>query len=249
MPTVTLDFRKAPPATGGGRQDYIKPGTYRMKVVKYDDKDSKGGKTMYAFTMQVSRGEERGKKITEYFPMPKTAKESLFPVQKLHAFMIAAGAKPPSDKPFKIDLAKFVGKELAVDIGDERQESNTNADGQTFAARTVSRIFDYIDPREAAKGRADDDDDEEDEEDFDDEDDELDDDDEDSLDAEEEDDEDDFPFDDDEEEEEPEPAPRRRGRPAAAATATQERPRPSRVARGNSGKNGGTAATRRTSRQ
>ena len=229
MPTVTLDFRKAPPAQAGGRQDYIKPGVHKFKIVKYDDTDSKSGKTMHAFTIQITRGEEKGKKLTEYFPMPKSARDSLFPLQKLHAFMIAAGAKPPRDKTFKIDLAKFVGKELSGEVGDERQEASTGANGQTFPARTVSRVFDYIDPKELSQQDADEDDDDEneDEEDEDeDEDEDLDEDEEDEEDEDELDDEDDFPFDDDEdeeeEEEEEESAPKRRGRPAAVATGTRK---------------------------
>ena len=223
MPTVTLDFRKAPPAQAGGRQDYIKPGVHRFKVVKYDDTDSKSGKTMHTFTIQITRGEEKGKKLTEYFPMPKGARDSLFPLQKLHAFLIAAGAKNTVGKQVKIDLSRLVGKELSGEVGDERQEASTGANGQTFPARTVSRVFDYIDPKELSQQDADEDD--EDEEDEDDEDDEdLDEDEEDEEDEDELDDEDDFPFDDDddEEEEEEEPAPRRRGRPAAVATGTRK---------------------------
>ena len=218
MPTVTLDFRKAPPAQAGGRQDYIKPGVHKFKIVKYDDTDSKSGKTMHAFTIQITRGEEKGKKLTEYFPMPKSARDSLFPLQKLHAFMIAAGAKPPRDKTFKIDLAKFVGKELSGEVGDERQEASTGANGQTFPARTVSRVFDYIDPKELAKQDADEEDDEEyeDEDEEDEEEEESEEDEDEETEDELDDDEDDFPFDDDdEEEEEEESAPKRRGRPAA----------------------------------
>lgn len=206
MAVQSFDFRQAPPAEGGARNDYIAPGVHRFKVIKYDPSDSKSGKVMHAYTLEVigGRDPEVGKRITDYFPLPDLKadpKASLFPLRRLHAFFIAAGAKNTLGKVIKIDPARFIGRQIEADVFDERQEASTAPDGRTFPARTQTRIGAYIDPN---KEDEDEDEDEEDEED---------------ENTDELDDEGDEDDEEDEDEPEPEPAPRRSR--AASATATR----------------------------
>lgn len=214
MSVHSFDFRKAPPAEGGTRDDYITPGTHRFKVTKYSDADSAGGKEMHTYTLEVvgTRDPDTGKRITDRFALPNLKtdpKASLFPLQRLHAFFIAAGAKNTLGKQIKIDPARFVGRQIEAEVYDERQEARTvpGTGGQparTFEARTVSRIGDFIDPNKKEDEDEDEDDEDEEDEDTDELDDESDEDDE----------------EDDEDEPEPEPAPRR-SRATSTATATR----------------------------
>lgn len=219
MAVYSFDFRKAKPATGGARRDYIKPGKYKLRVKAYSDKASGNGKEMHTFTFSVlTKGEEANKEIIDRFAMPKTARDSQFPVERLLAFFLAAGAKNAVGKQIKLDPARLVGKDFEAEIADQREEART-VDGTTYPARTVSAINRYI-----FDGDEDEPEDEEDEEEEDDEEEDEDEDDE-EEDEEEEDDEDEDEDEDeeeDEEEEEPEPAPkpRRSSRASSAATAS-----------------------------
>lgn len=207
MPKYKFDFRKAPPAKPGQRQDYIKPGVYKWKITAYDDKDSNSGKQMHTFTLEVTtKGDMQGKKAIDRFAMPKTAKDSQFPLQRFHALLLSAGAKVNSSKPIELDPAKLVGKSVTAEVIDEIQEERKDGD-RTFPRRTVSRIADYI--FESDDDEEDEDDDDEDEED---EEEEEDEDEEDEEDDDEEEDED-----EDEEEEEVKPA-KGKGKTSARAS-------------------------------
>lgn len=214
MAKYAFDPKKDPPSSGS-RQDYITPGQHPVKIVKYSDAPSNAGNPMHSFTFEVVKGDQKGKKISDWFVMPKKRTDSRVPLARLNQLIVAAAQVKTART---IDLAKLSGKTLIIDVGDVRQEAQKGADGREYPARTVSRIAEYIDPRKAS---APDDDDEEDEEEDEDEEDE---------DEEDEEDEDEEAEDEDEDEdEEEEPAPRRgRGRPrttAAAATAVAARPR------------------------
>lgn len=214
MAVHTFDLSKVEAASGGSRRDYIKPGTYTFEIVKYDDKDSKAGNVMHTFTYAVaSRGDEKGKKITDYMAMPKSAKDSDYGKAKLKALLIACGVKIPSG-PFKFDPARLVKKQVVIEIVDKREDAQT-VNGRTYPARTISDINEYLTPEEARRrARAVRDDDEE-EDDLDDE----------ELDEEEDDEEPDDDEEDveDDEDEEDEPAPARRRGATATATRTGTR--------------------------
>lgn len=198
MPKVTFDFRKTKPATGGGRQDYIKPGKYKFKVVNYDPKPSKAGKAMHTYTSEVMTGPEAGKKIVDRFPMPRPG-ENMFPMEKLLAFFEACGAKA-TGKRVEVDPAAFKSKMFVAEVGDVTQPARTE-NGTSYPARLSSDINKYIIP-----GVNDDEDDEDvDDEDDDDEEDEDEDEEEDEEDDEDDEDEDDEEEDEDEEDEEPAP--------------------------------------------
>lgn len=215
MAVHTFDLSKVEAASGGSRRDYIKPGTYTFEIVKYDDKDSKAGNVMHTFTYAVaSRGDEKGKKITDYMAMPKSAKDSDYGKAKLKALLIACGVKIPSG-PFKFDPARLVKKQVVIEIVDKREDAQT-VNGRTYPARTISDINEYLTPEEARRrARAVRDDDDEEEDDLDDE----------ELDEEEDDEEPDDDEEDveDDEDEEDEPAPARRRGATATATRTGTR--------------------------
>jgi hypothetical protein len=217
---ITIDTKKVQPAHSGARRDYIKPGTYQFKVVDYSDKNSAAGKVMHAFTSEViSKGEMAGKKITDRFAMPKSSKESQFPVERLLAFLYACGAKKGG--VINAEGSKLVGRSFVAEVYDQQEEARTDDSGRTYPARTVSALA-YPDPSKVEDDDDDEDDDDEAEEDEDEDEEEDDEEDEDEdEDEDDEDDNDDEDEDEDEEEEEPEPVAKKRGRPAKAAVATR----------------------------
>lgn len=207
MAKYQFDPKKDPPSSGS-RQDYITPGRHPVRITKYSDNPSNAGNPMHAFTFEVRRGDQKGKKISDWFVMPKKRSDSRVPLARLNQLIVAA-AQLKGNTARSIELSKLVGKDLLVDIGDVRQEAQKGADGREYPARTISRIAEYIDPN----AKSDDDEDDEDEED-------PDEDEEDEEDEEEdEDDEDDEEDEEEDEDEEPAP-PARRGR-AATAVATR----------------------------
>ncbi len=215
-----FDFRKVKPAAAGQRRDYIKPGTYMFKVTNYSDKASAAGKEMHAFTSEVmTKGEMAGKKITDNFAMPKTSRESQFPVERLLAFFIACGSKKAQGNVMEFDPARLVGKTFLAEVFDKQEEASTR-DGKNYPARTVSSLQ-YGVEEEPDDEEEDEEEDEEDEEDED-EDDEEDEDEE----EEDEDDEDDGLIEDEEdEEEEPEPVKARKSSTSRSASKSKVKPK------------------------
>lgn len=226
MAVYKFDFRKAPPAQGGDRDDYLTPGRHRFKVTTYSDKESAGGKEMHTFTVVVQNGPDKGKRLTDRFAMPKARGDSLFPVQRLHAFFISCGMKNTLGKTVTLDPSKLIGREFSAEVGDERQEAKTVGD-RSFAARTVSRIIDYLPPKALEDQDDDEEGEDEDDEDIDDDEEE----DEEEEDDDETDDDDDEEEDEDDDEEEEEPAPRRRASSNSRSGRTAVAERPTKTAR------------------
>lgn len=212
MAVQTFPLKGIDPFSGGQFRQYIKPGIYKFTISKYNDDPSKSsGAKMHTFTFQVASGREKGKNITEYMVMPKTARDTKIGLQKIKAMLIAFGQD--ADREVKFDPARLVNKQLYLEIQDRLEEERTDGD-RTFPARTISAISNYLTEAQAAKllkTTRELDDDDEDDLDDDEEDEDLDDD----LDDDEEDEDE---LEDDDEEEEPAPAPRRRA-PAAKAVA------------------------------
>lgn len=236
MAVYSFDFRKTKPAAAGQRRDYIKPGTYTFRVSKYSDKPSAGGKEMHSFTSEVvTKGEMQGKKITDNFAMPKSSRDSQFPVERLLAFFIACGSKKAQGSVLKFDPGKLEGKTFMAEVYDKQEEASER-DGKKYPARTVSALQYGVE-------ESDDDDDDEDEEDEDEEDEEEDEDEEEEEDEDEEDDEDE---EEDEEEEEEEPAPVKSKKsktpakaPAKKATKTKAKAAPAKSSKKSSKSKGG----------
>lgn len=161
MPKVmNLDFRKAPPAQGGGT-DKIPPGRYFLTVsgVSEPGNQSQTGKPMPVVNFKVARGELTGRRLRDQFVFPKSAEDSLFGMQRFHAFLLCLGLAVPSDRPFKLDLEKIVGKTCWAEVADgELPARGSNP------ARTVSQVAEYVMPVAAQNGTsapaADDDEDE-----------------------------------------------------------------------------------------
>ena len=184
MAKYKYDVKKYPPAAASGRRDYIKPTQHRFKVANYADGKSTKGDPMHTFTFEVigNNDEEAGKKLTDYFTVPKSIPNdaAAYPLKRLNALIMATLS--PSEAQGLLEMRSLVGKTFVGDVADERQEESKR-DGKTYPARTVSRIVEFLNEKNL------------DDEDFDDDDD----DDEDDAD------EDDEDFDDDDDEDEPEP--------------------------------------------
>lgn len=217
--TMQLDFRKAPPSSGGGT-DKVPPGNYELVITKVSDPNAKSrsGKPMLTFNYKIARGPEAGKRLRDNFLLPASAEDNNFGLQKLHACLLSCNLPVPADKKFSIDLEKLVGKRLLVSVADGVLPGQ---DGKPD--RTVSQVDEYLMPR---KVEADDDDESDDDED------------EDEAPAakpkakakakkqpEPEPDEDDEEESEDDEDEEPEPAPKPKAKAKAKAEAPAEKPK------------------------
>lgn len=232
MAVYKFDFRKTQPASGSKRADYIKPGTYRFAVTDYDDKPSQGGKEMHTFTYQVvTKGNESGKQIIDRFAMPKSAKQSQFPKERLLSFFLACGSTKALGQLMNFDPATLVKakRQFDAEVVDSREEART-VDGTTYPARTVSSInryiFDSEDEDEDAEEDDEEEEDEEEEEEEDDEEEEEEEDDEDEEEDDEDEEDEDEEDEDEEEDEEPPPAKRRSSSKAAAAPAKTSKAKP-----------------------
>lgn len=136
---ITLDFRNAPPASGGGT-DHVAPGKYMVTIAKGERGTTAKGAPMVTLRYTIARGSETGKRLSDRFPFPLTAEDSNFGQQKLHAALLAAGIKVPTDKAFKLDIDKILGKQLAVEVGDNSYKDKNGNE------RINSQINDYILP-------------------------------------------------------------------------------------------------------
>ena len=170
MAKYPMDAKTYPPATAGVRQDYIAPGIQRLKVTDYSDSPSNAGKPMNTFTFEVMAGSEKGKKIKDYFVIPKkvTTRASGYPLQRLNALIIATVS--PKKQVVTVDLKGLVGKTCNAEIVDDRQEEQKR-DGQTYPARTASKIFAYLESASVEDNEEEDDDEDEEDDEEDDEDD------------------------------------------------------------------------------
>ena len=107
-----------------------------MKVVGFDEQKSKnGGKPMLKLTVELAAsGEHKGKRLVDYFVIDGATK---FPMQRLHAMLLAAGFVVKTAK-LAIDLDQVSGKAMRIETKDEVQQAT-----EQYAERTNSRIVAY----------------------------------------------------------------------------------------------------------
>ena len=139
MPSTVLDlnFDDAPPATGGGGfGDHVPPGPYHLLISKVGVIDTSTGKKMV--TIEALNSDK--KRITDNFTIPRAGTDdSKFPLQRLHALMIACGANDMTGKGTKpLDMAVLKGREFIGDVIDDIIPARDK-----YPEKTVSRLNSY----------------------------------------------------------------------------------------------------------
>ena len=203
---MKLDF------TGVESFERAPEGRHVCKIVSADLKQSQGGNDMIVVAFEVTKGEGKGARVYENYPLVETA------LWKLKGLLQAIGMK--ADGKVQLDLDKLIGKVCEVEVKYEEYEGKTRA-----------RVDSVYKLRAAASEDSDDDDDEDIEEEEDDEEDEEEEEEEEEKSAkkpvkkspdkkpakkpakqeeDDEDEDDDWDDDDDDDEEEEEPAPKKK---------------------------------------
>lgn len=222
---MKLDF------TGVESFERAPEGRHVCKIVSADLKQSQGGNDMIVVAFEVTKGDGKGARVYENYPLVETA------LWKLKGLLQAIGMK--ADGKVQLDLDKLIGKVCEVEVKHEEYEGKMRA-----------RVDSVYKLHAAASEDSDDDDDEDIEEEEDDEEDEEEEEEEEkpakkpakkspdkkpakkpakAEEDDEEDDEDDDWDDDDDEEEEEEPAPKKKvakkpAKPAAKKPAKKSEP-------------------------
>lgn len=206
-----IDFQKEEESAGGRTK--VKPGTYKVKIVgakiiKSAEKGTPGLQLTLAFMDGNLR--KRKKKLTETLWVSPKA------YSRFRTLMESLELKVPKGKlDLKKLIARIKGKELWVEVVDEKDKSGNYPDKSVVAFDGFMGLDDY-DPDDEDDDEDDDDEDEDEEDDDEDEDDE---DDEDDDDDEDEDDEDEDDDDDDDDDEDEEPVKKGKKKKAAAKKA------------------------------
>lgn len=132
---AVFDFTGAPPSQGG-LADYVPPGRYPCRVFEITDGSSKAGNRMITARFEIANGEQKGKRLIDYFTLGVDEKK--VGEKRLHAFFLAIGL-PVGEKRFKLDLDGLVGKACFIETRDEKQA----ATGE-YAERMNARINGYF---------------------------------------------------------------------------------------------------------
>ena len=119
-------------------------GEHLCRVAEADLKESQGGNDMIVVQFEVTKGDDKGARVFENYPLVDTA------LWKLKSLLQAIGMK--ADGKVQLDLDKLVGKVCIVAVKHEEYEGKTRAK------------VDYVTKYSTASSDDDDADDEEDEE-------------------------------------------------------------------------------------
>lgn len=147
---MKLDF------TGVESFERAPEGRHVCKIVSADLKQSQGGNDMIVVAFEVTKGEGKGARVYENYPLVETA------LWKLKGLLQAIGMK--ADGKVQLDLDKLIGKVCEVEVKYEEYEGKTRA-----------RVDSVYKLRPAASKDSEDDDDDDDDEDIEEEDDDEDD--------------------------------------------------------------------------
>lgn len=131
---IDLDFTGAPPAQGGTGSDRIPAGQYLLAVKETRTQATSSGNNMLVLVFRVLKGQEQNKQIVERFTLDGDSK---FPLQRLHAMLLAFDLKVPAK--FTLDFDRLIGKPILADVSDNEIPAN----GQ-YPARTVSQIRSFF---------------------------------------------------------------------------------------------------------
>lgn len=135
----------------------IPKGKYPAKVVKAEINTNSNGNDQLVITFQITKGELKGKKITNFFVLVDQARF------KLKEFMEACGMK--ADGKVMIDSDKFIGKmcDISVYIDDYNDQERSRISGYMPSGKSKAKVEDDDDEEEDDDYDEDQDDDEEEE--------------------------------------------------------------------------------------
>lgn len=149
---MKLDF------TGVESFERAPEGRHVCKIVSADLRQSLGGNDMIVVAFEVTKGEGKGARVYENYPLVETA------LWKLKGLLQAIGMK--ADGKVQLDLDKLIGKVCEVEVKYEEYEGKTRArvDSVYKLRPTASKDSDDDDDDEDIEEEDDDEDDEDDEE-------------------------------------------------------------------------------------
>lgn len=148
MPNIlTLNFDDAPPAQGGGAV-HVPPGEYVFKVGAVKIGTTKAGATMVNTEYVIAEGPHKGVKLYDRFPFPKTPADSKFGMQRMHAFLLALGARIPAGS-FKFNFDSLTNKVVVCMVRDAKLDAiGSPNDADYKPERTVSSPSEYFNYQE-----------------------------------------------------------------------------------------------------
>ena len=94
-------------------------GEHVCKIVSADLKQSSGGNDMIVVAFEVTKGDDKGARVYENYPLVETA------LWKLKGLLQAIGMK--ADGKVQLDLDKLVGKVCVVNVKHEEYDGKTRA--------------------------------------------------------------------------------------------------------------------------
>lgn len=134
-------------------------GEHAAKIVSAEVKQSQGGNDMVVVCFEVTKGDDKGSRVYENYPLIDTA------LWKLKGLLQAIGMK--ADGKVQIDLDKLVGKVVTIVVKHEEYEGKIRAkvdEVKKFSAASTSDDEDDEDEDDDLEDAEDEDDDEEEEE-------------------------------------------------------------------------------------
>lgn len=99
-------------------------GQHVAKLSRLEDRQSQAGDDMLVGVFEVVRGESKGSKVYENFPLTQKA------LWKLKSFLEVIGVK--AEGRVKIDLDKLVGRQCIIEVGHEEYNGVTRAKINAF---------------------------------------------------------------------------------------------------------------------
>lgn len=94
-------------------------GVHTCKIVSADEKPSSNGNDMIVVAFEVTKGEDKGSRVFENYPLIDTA------LWKLKGLLQAIGMK--ADGKVQLDLDKLIGKTLSVTVTHEEYNGSIRA--------------------------------------------------------------------------------------------------------------------------
>lgn len=134
-------------------------GEHTAKIVSAEVKQSQGGNDMVVVCFEVTKGDDKGSRVYENYPLIDTA------LWKLKGLLQAIGMK--ADGKVQIDLDKLVGKVVTIVVKHEEYEGKIRAkidEARKFSVAPASDDEDDEDEDDDLDDEAEDEDDEEEEE-------------------------------------------------------------------------------------
>lgn len=110
---LKLDF------TGVESFNRASEGQHVVKIASAEIKQSQGGNDMIVVAFEVTKGEDKGARVYENYPLIETA------LWKLKSLLQAIGMK--CDGKVQVDLDKLVGKALIIEVRHEEYEGKIRA--------------------------------------------------------------------------------------------------------------------------